>query len=158
MCNRLYAGDMWYEVHEFSKYIAVNFNLNVFLTLIYTMLIYSDTFGICHYFHSCDDIGELLLSKILRSTKSSFHCNLKWNGCWHRIPVKLINLRSIQNIFHFGFEVFTLVLVKIQVFWDLTPYASRLVYSYWYFRGTCSSFFKSVYQWDQLGLLFVEKC
>jgi hypothetical protein len=45
-------------------------------------------------------------------------------------PVKLINLRSIQNIFHFGFEVFTLVLVKIQVFWDLTPYASRLVYSY----------------------------
>jgi hypothetical protein len=29
-------------------------------------------------------------------------------------PMKLINIRSIQNIFHFGFEVFTLVLVKIQ--------------------------------------------
>jgi len=73
-------------------------------------------------------------------------------------PMKLFNIRSIQNIFHFGFEVFTWVLVKIQVFLDLTPYASRLVYSYWYFRGACSSFFKSVCQWDHFGLSFLEKC
>jgi len=54
---------------------AVNFNLNVFLTSIDTMLIYSDTFGICQYFHSWDDIEELLLSKILRSTKPSVYCS-----------------------------------------------------------------------------------
>jgi hypothetical protein len=83
-CVRLYAGDVWYEVYEFNKNIAVNFNLNVFLTFIDTMLIHSDTFGICRYFHSWDDIGELLLSKILRSTKSSVHCSPIWNGCWHR--------------------------------------------------------------------------
>jgi len=75
VCISLYAGDMWYEVHELNKNTAVNCNLNVFLTSIDTMPIYSDTFGICQYFHSQDDIGELLLSKILRSTKSSVHCS-----------------------------------------------------------------------------------
>lgn len=75
MCIRLYASDMWYEVLEFNKNIAVNFNLNVFLTSIDTMLIYSDTFGICQYFNSWDDIGELLLPKTLRSPKSSVYCS-----------------------------------------------------------------------------------
>lgn len=98
VCIRLYAGDTWCEVHGFNKNIAVNFNLNVFLTSIDTMLIYSDTFGICQYFHSQDDIGELLLSKILRSTKSSVHCSPIWNGCW-QTPMKLINSEVYKLFF-----------------------------------------------------------
>jgi len=40
--------------------------------------------------------------------------------------MKLINIRRIQNIFHFGFEVFTLVLVKIQGWYIVTDISEVL--------------------------------
>jgi len=41
-------------------------------------------------------------------------------------PMKLINIRSIQNIFHFGCEIFTLVLVKIQDWYTVTDISEVL--------------------------------
>jgi hypothetical protein len=41
-------------------------------------------------------------------------------------PMELINIRSVQNIFYFGFEVFTLVVVKIQDWYIVTDISEVL--------------------------------
>jgi len=49
---------------------------------------------------------------------------MKWTLT--QTPMKLINIRSIQNIFHFGCEVFSLVLVKIQDWYIVTDISDVL--------------------------------